>query len=649
MADSGGIRAGLAFVELYANDSALVKGLNAAQAKLRAFGNAVKAVGIGLTALGASAITPILASAKSFAEAADALDKMSKRTGVGVEALSQLSYAAAQSGTSAEELEVSIKKMERTIFSAREGSEQSRESLRLLGLSMKDLKGLSPEDQFALIGKKIDGIQDPTRKAAIAMEIFGKSGTSILPMLHNMEALRIEAASLGATMTKEDVAAGVELMNVYRMLKAALQGVANAIGSAVAPTLTEYGGYVVKIVATTSKWIRENKETVVMALKIAAAVFVAGSAFLVFGYGLVILGQIFGTISALITTGISLITTVAGAMASVAGAAFGALGTVIAALATPVGVIFIALVALFGTLLELSGIADEITQSVSESFSALADTAKSAFGAIKAFALEAFQGIKDALAAGDIALAGQILWSSLKVVFYTGIAELSGAWINFTSYLSETWVNFKADWLTVWYQISNAFNSVIDSMIGAFYHAWNDAVGWLAKKISSAWGAVRELLGFSNNSGAENASIDRHTAADNRNFDSAIASSEHDDRARLGDVANQRDADTRAIEAKKRDDIAAAQSQLDKATAEFHGLTAQAKSEALTAKAPKAQRAIDAVTPELDKIVKGDVIGTFNSSSVSQLGVGNNVGERIAKAVERTANNTDPSNDKGLG
>jgi hypothetical protein len=42
--------------------------------------------------------------------------------------------------------------------------------------------------------------------------------------------------------------------------------------------------------------------------------------------------------------------------------------------------------------------------------------------------------------------------------------------------------------------------------------------------------------------------------------------------------------------------------------------------------------------------MKGNVLGTFNSSSVSQLGVGSSVGERMAKSLNKIEQNTDPRN-----
>ncbi len=69
-------------------------------------------------------------------------------------------------------------------------------------------------------------------------------------------------------------------------------------------------------------------------------------------------------------------------------------------------------------------------------------------------------------------------------------------------------------------------------------------------------------------------------------------------------------------------------------------------------KAPELPKATPFGTPDkkdvpgiLDSGIKGSSVGTFNSSAVGQLGIGPNIGERIAKSCEKTAQNTDPRND----
>ena len=54
MANAQGIRAGRAFVELFADDRKLVRGLRRAQKKIKAFGGSIRNMGLKMAGLGAS-------------------------------------------------------------------------------------------------------------------------------------------------------------------------------------------------------------------------------------------------------------------------------------------------------------------------------------------------------------------------------------------------------------------------------------------------------------------------------------------------------------------------------------------------------------------------------------------------------------------
>jgi len=103
---SNAIRAGRAFVELFADDSKLVCGLRRAQKKLKAFGQSIRNMGLKIAGLGAAMVAPLLAAAKAFSSMGDQVAKMAKRTGLSVESLSELKFVASQTGTEFESLEM---------------------------------------------------------------------------------------------------------------------------------------------------------------------------------------------------------------------------------------------------------------------------------------------------------------------------------------------------------------------------------------------------------------------------------------------------------------------------------------------------------------------------------------------------------------
>lgn len=171
----------------------------------------------------------------------DALDKMSKRTGFGVEALSTLSYAATQCGTDVETVEGAIRGYQSVLADAANGSTDAAEKLSRLGLDAAKLAALSPEEQLRALFDALGRIEDPTRRAAAAMEIMGDDGAKLGPIFADgtatLDAFAAEARKVGAVMSDEQAAASAELASATNRLKGSLQGVAVSLGGALIPTL----------------------------------------------------------------------------------------------------------------------------------------------------------------------------------------------------------------------------------------------------------------------------------------------------------------------------------------------------------------------------------------------------------------------------
>jgi len=85
VASAQGIRAGRAFVELFADDSKLVRGLRRAEKKLKAFGDSIRNLGLKMIGVGSAILAPLAASAKLFGSYGDSVAKMARRTGLAVE------------------------------------------------------------------------------------------------------------------------------------------------------------------------------------------------------------------------------------------------------------------------------------------------------------------------------------------------------------------------------------------------------------------------------------------------------------------------------------------------------------------------------------------------------------------------------------
>lgn len=194
--------------------------------------------GVGAAAAG----TALLALAKSAAATGDDFHKMALRTGASTEALSELAFAAEQSGSDIDTVERGFKGMARTLLNADRGLSTATDSLSMLGLDISQLQGLKPEDQFAMIAQAISEVPDATTRAGLAMQIFGKAGSDLGPLLQEGAAgiakLRQEASSLGRTVTQEEANKAAAFTDSLNRLISVASGVGRKIGAAVIPYLT---------------------------------------------------------------------------------------------------------------------------------------------------------------------------------------------------------------------------------------------------------------------------------------------------------------------------------------------------------------------------------------------------------------------------
>ena len=287
MASTKGIEAGRAFVSLFADDSKLVRGLRKAEARVRAFGSKISGIGRTMTGLSAAVIAPLAGAAKHFASYGDQMGKMAKRTGLSVEALSALKFAAERSGTEISSLENGIRRMQATTRDAGLGLSTAVDALADLNMTAKDFKGLSPEQQFKLLADRISQVEDPSRKAAIAMKIFGRAGTQLLPMMANgakgIDELMDKAKAMGLVMSKEDAIAAEALTDAMGDVWAQIKMVAFQIGSALAPNLKEMALTIRESVKGLIDWVKENRQTIVSLAKMAVKVGAVGVAVMALG------------------------------------------------------------------------------------------------------------------------------------------------------------------------------------------------------------------------------------------------------------------------------------------------------------------------------------------------------------------------------
>lgn len=201
------------------------------------------AIAAGAAVLGAA--TAFAAMAKSAIDAADNLNDLATSTGISTEALSQLQYAAEQSGSDLDGLVAGLQKFTKQSVDAGSKAGAARDAFALIGVSVEDAAGkLKPTEQLLLdVAEQFSRYSDGAAKAAFAQELFGKSGATLIPFLNNgragIEQLMQEADKLGITLASKTAKAADDFNDKLAQMNTQVRGIVLQITSDMLPMLTQ--------------------------------------------------------------------------------------------------------------------------------------------------------------------------------------------------------------------------------------------------------------------------------------------------------------------------------------------------------------------------------------------------------------------------
>lgn len=220
--------------------SAMEKAAYTAESKARRMGLAVKSVAL----MAAAAATSIAVSIKKTIDHADEIGEMASSIGLTVEQLSSLEYAAKLSGVEIEGLRTSFQKFNNTIFDGAKGVKESATLFKALGISLDDNNGKlkSNYDLFLETADALSRMSDGATKSALAQDLFGKSGTAIIPILNSgkdgIKKLAEEASRLGIVLNGDTARAADRFNDNMTRMASATQGIVLSFTSGLLPTLT---------------------------------------------------------------------------------------------------------------------------------------------------------------------------------------------------------------------------------------------------------------------------------------------------------------------------------------------------------------------------------------------------------------------------
>lgn len=158
--------------------------------------------------------------------------KLSRITGTNVETASKLRFIAQQSGIDAGKLSKSFVLLSKNISSG---------AVAKLGIDLKGANGkmLPLDATLSKLADKFAKLPDGVAKNTLAVKLFGKTGTDLIPLLNKgsagIEELKKKAQELGIVLTEDDAKALKEATKNQRLWQASLEALKVRIGRDVLP------------------------------------------------------------------------------------------------------------------------------------------------------------------------------------------------------------------------------------------------------------------------------------------------------------------------------------------------------------------------------------------------------------------------------
>jgi hypothetical protein len=196
-----------------------------------------RAIVVGFTA----AATAMAALTVRSLQNIDAMTKQSRSLGLTTRAFQAMTLVANEAGVSSDRLAASLGLMQRQIIELDRGSKTAVDAFNRLGLSIENLQGLEPDEQFRRIAERLNDIEDPATRTATAMEVFGRSGRDVINMLDGYSDKVAEAADFqekfGIAVSQTDAEAIERANDAVGRLREAFSGLGNVLAARFAPLM----------------------------------------------------------------------------------------------------------------------------------------------------------------------------------------------------------------------------------------------------------------------------------------------------------------------------------------------------------------------------------------------------------------------------
>ncbi len=208
-------------------------------------GRGLAVAGAATAAVGAAAIKAggaFADAATEVSEYGDNIDKMSQKLGLSYEGFQRWDYILGMSGVDIDSMQTGLKTLTNQLDDAKNGSADAQARFEALGLSLEDISNMSREEVFESVISGFQRMEDSTERAALANDLFGRSGQNLTPLFNTSveetQALAQAAEDLGLIMSDDAVKASADYGDALDTMQRSMAGLKNNMMGEFLPGIT---------------------------------------------------------------------------------------------------------------------------------------------------------------------------------------------------------------------------------------------------------------------------------------------------------------------------------------------------------------------------------------------------------------------------
>ena len=348
----------------------------------------------GLSAAGAAVVGSLGAVSYKAGQNADDLNTMSKVYGIGTKELQKYKTAADLVDVSVETIAKSHVKLEKSMYSAKDGSGAMAEAFDALGVNIKNADGTlrSSDDVWQDTIKALGKMENETERDAVAMQLMGKSASELNPLIEDGGETYARVAE---TMSKygldfvdqETLDKANQFNDQLDTMKAigsvALQSVGSQLAAVLVPALEK----AVVVMGKVANWLSKLNPEVLTVIGAVGAVIAA------LAPALIVIGKVSTGIGAIIK------------LVAVLGPALVGIITTLGPIVLAIGAVIAVGVLLYKNWDTIKAKAIQLAQSIKQKFTEIKTSITTTINTVKSFLSNAWNTIKSTASSA---------WSGIK-------------------------------------------------------------------------------------------------------------------------------------------------------------------------------------------------------------------------------------------